>query len=190
MEPRMQEILTLDDSLVIEACKNFKLGVASELRKRSSGTERIPDDAALALLRALPLEGAAKETRDALLNESDRTGVVQFGRLLLLAAAQDECLRPYVDGALEGAKAGVRAIDPVSILAIGVAIFLVGRLLPNISFKMGDVTLDIKPVINPLQGLSELVKAIPLKPCQDLLYIRGDFRRLYPVGTVGHPPSG
>ena len=26
------------------------------------------------------------------------------------------------------------------------------------------------------------------KPCQDLLYMSGDFRRLYPVGTIGHPP--
>jgi hypothetical protein len=33
-----------------------------------------------------------------------------------------------------------------------------------------------------------MLTVVGFKPCQDLLYISGDFRRLYPVGTVGHPP--
>jgi hypothetical protein len=157
-----QKILALDDDLVAEACKNLKVGVASELRKQSGGAERISDDAAIASLRTMPLEGAAKEARDAILNEVDPATAIRFGRLMLLSAAQDDQLRPYVEGALEGAEAGVRAVDPISILSIGVAVYMVGRLLPNISFKKGDVVLDVKPVENPLQGLSDLVKAIPL----------------------------
>ena len=162
MDQLTQKILALDDYLVIEACKNFKLGAASELRKRSGSGEGLSDDEALATLRAMPVEGSAKEARDALLNEDDRASAVQLGRLLLLSAAQDEQLRTYVEGALEGAEAGVRAIDPVSILTIGVAVFLVGRLLPNISIKSGDVAIEVKPLETPLRGLSDLVKTIPL----------------------------
>jgi hypothetical protein len=158
----IEKIMALDDNLVVEACKNFKVGLASELRKRSGGQERLTDDAAIASLRALELEGAAGSVRDAVIGDADPAAAVQLGRLVLVAAVENEQLRPYVEGALEGAQVGVRA-DPVTILSIGVAIFLVGRLMPSISIKRSEqgTEVAVTPLAKPLEGLSDLVKAIP-----------------------------
>jgi len=161
-EQLIEKIAALDGNLVVEACKNFKVGLASELRKRSGGQERLTDNAAIESLRSLELDGAASNARDAIVGGGAPGMTVELGRLVLLAAVEDEQLRPYVEGAVDGAQTGVRA-DPVSILAIGVAIYLVGRLMPAISIKRNaqgtDVT--ITPLSNPIEGLSELVKAIP-----------------------------
>jgi transposase-like protein len=45
----------------------------------------------------------------------------------------------------------------------------------------------VQRVPRPMLGLQAFTAAQD-KPCHDLLYISGAFRRLYPVGTVGHLP--
>jgi hypothetical protein len=59
----------------------------------------------------------------------------------------------------------------------------------------GDAQSRLKQNAFPIRGcqgvgsaehrgyLGGLMVNIPAKPCHDLLYISGDFRRLYPVGT-------
>src|SRR2546429_10027299 len=42
------------------------------------------------------------------------------------------------------------------------------------------------PSPNDQGGFTVTLQAVPPKPCHDLLYISGAFRRLYPVGTDGH----
>jgi hypothetical protein len=155
-----ERIMALPDEAVVEACKNLKLGLRAELQQRTGSG---PDEAeARAALEALALDETAGAARDRLLDSTPSADHVQLGRALLLAVAQEPTLAHYAEGAVDGADAGVRAIDPVSILSVAAAVYLVGRLMPNISIKRGDTTIDIKPLEDPLKGLAELVRAIPL----------------------------
>jgi hypothetical protein len=157
-----ERILALPDDAVVEACKNLKLGLRAELRRRT-GSAATPEDAEVrAVLEALDVDDAAGAARARLLDPTPSAEHVQLGRALLLAVAQEPSLATYAEGAVDGADAGVRAIDPISILSIAGAVYLVGRLMPQISVKRGDTTIDIKPMEDPLKGLSDLVKAIPI----------------------------
>ena len=98
-------------------------------------------------LRFLDLEGDASETRTVLLNEEDPEQAIELGRMTLLVAAEEETLQPYVQGAVEGAEMGVRALDPISILTISAAIYMVGRLLPEIEYE--KETTDAQTFIRP-----------------------------------------
>lgn len=160
MDELIEKITKLEDELVLEACKNFRLGLARKLRKQFPNSDKVSDDSAVDSLRALPLEGTAGEVRDLLLNAEARKEIVELGRLTLIMAAQDTSLRKYVEGAVEGAEIGVRTVDPISILAVGVTIYMLGRLIPNITVKKGETNVEIKPLKDPLQGLTGLIKAI------------------------------
>jgi hypothetical protein len=161
MDELTDSIMSLDDRLALEAAKNLKLGLASELRKREETVAS--DEVAIESLREMDVDGSAAQLRDLLVKESNQAELAQIARLTLLAAAEYPELRKYVEGAVEGAHAGVRMIDPISLLAVGVTVYMIGRLLPRISVekKGRDLKVDIKPVEDPLKGLSELVKAIP-----------------------------
>jgi hypothetical protein len=161
MSELTDRIAALSDEAVIDACKNLKLGLRGELQRRIGSTIGLGDADVRHALEALDLDGTAKAARAKLLDT--RIGdQVQFGRALLVAVAQEPALAHYAEGAVEGADAGVRAIDPVSILSIAAAVYLVGRLMPEISIKRGDSTVKIKPMEDPLKGLSDLVRQIPL----------------------------
>jgi hypothetical protein len=162
MSDLAERIMGLSDEAVVEACKNLKLGLRSELRRRTTdGT--MPDDAEVRqVFQSLNLDDTAGAARAQLLDPTPSKAHAQLGRALLLAISQEPTLARYAEGAVEGADAGVRAIDPISILSIATAVYLVGRLTPQISFKRGDTTVDIKPLEDPLKGLTDLVKAIPL----------------------------
>ena len=157
-----ERIMELSDEAVVEACKNLKLGLRSELQRRTGETVKVADADVREALDALDLDGAAGAARERLLDATPAAEHAQFGRALLLAVAQEPTLAHYAEGAIEGAAAGVRAIDPISILSIAAAIYLVGRLMPHISIKRGDSTIDITPLEDPLKGVSDLVRAIPL----------------------------
>jgi len=163
MDDLTERITSLDDRLALEAAKNLKLGLASELHKRAEMVAS--DEAAIESLREIDVDGSAAQLRDLLVEESDQAELAQISRLTLLAAAEHPELRKYVEGAVEGAQAGVRIIDPISLLAVGVTVYMIGRLLPRISVekKGRDLKVDIKPVEDPLRGLSDLVKAIPFR---------------------------
>jgi hypothetical protein len=155
-------ILALPDDAVVEACKNLKLGLRAELRRRT-GNAATPEDAEVrGTLEALDVDAAADAARARLLDPTPSAEHAQLGRALLLAVAQEPTLATYAEGAVDGADAGVRAIDPISILSIAAAVYLVGRLMPQISIKRGDTTIDITPLEDPLKGVSDLVKAIPV----------------------------
>jgi hypothetical protein len=155
-----ERIMALSDDAVVEACKNLKLGLRAEMHRRTGSR---PDEAeARGVLEALDVDGTADAARSRLLDPTPSAEHVRLGRALLLAVAQEPTLAHYAEGAVEGADAGVRAIDPVSILSIAAAVYLVGRLMPQISFKRGDTTVDIKPLEDPLKGVTDLVRAIPL----------------------------
>ena len=162
MSELTERISTLSDEAVVEACKNLKLGLRSELQKRAGGPVPLSDADVRAALEALSVEEAGAAARTQLLDPAARSENAHVGRALLLAVAEDPSLRRYAEGALEGVDAGVRAIDPVSVLSIAAAVYLVGRLLPNITVTAPGKTLEIKPVDDPLNGLSDLVKAIPI----------------------------
>jgi hypothetical protein len=157
-----ERIMELSDEAIVEACKNLKLGLRSELQRRTGETVKVADADVREALAALDLDGTAGAARERLLDATPAPEHVQFGRALLLAVAQEPTLAHYAEGAIEGAAAGVRAIDPISILSIAAAIYLVGRLMPHISIKRGDSTIDITPLEDPLKGVSDLVRAIPL----------------------------
>ena len=162
MSELTERILGLSDEAVVEACKNLKLGLRSELQRRTGETVKLGDADVRQALEALDLDGTAGATRERLLDTTPAAEHAQFGRALLLAVAQEPTLAHYVEGAIDGADAGVRAIDPISILSTAAAVYLVGRLMPQISIKRGDSTIEIKPLEDPLKGLSDLVRAIPL----------------------------
>jgi hypothetical protein len=162
MDVLSERILALSDEAVIEACKNLKLGLRAELQKRSGAAVSLSDDEVRQALASLDLDATVGATRDQLLDTTARQENARVGRALLLAVAQEPSLAHYAEGALDGAEAGVRAVDPVSILSIAAAVYLVGRLMPHISIKRNDTTIDIKPLEDPLKGLTDLVKAIPL----------------------------
>jgi hypothetical protein len=166
MDQLVDRILNLEPDLVPEACKNLRLGLVHEARKQGGDAGPDPIDT----LRGLELEGDAERLRTILLDEAERDDAIQIGRLALIMAARDERLRPYVSGALDGAEMGVRVVDPVSILAIGTAIYMVGRLLPKIDISRETVDADgqvertrikIKPLADPLAGLASLLQSIP-----------------------------
>jgi hypothetical protein len=157
-----ERIMMLSDEAVVEACKNLKLGLRAELQRRTGEDVKLGDADVRQALEALDLDGTAEAARERLLDTTPAKEHTQFGRALLLAVAQEPALAHYVEGAIEGADAGVRAIDPISILSIAAAVYLVGRLMPQISIKRGDSTVDIKPLEDPLKGLADLVRAVPV----------------------------
>ena len=88
--------------------------------------------------------------------------------MALLVATEEKALQPYVEGAVEGAEMG--ALDPISILTISAAIYMVGRLLPEIDYEKETIDaqgqpqktrIKIKPLKDPLAGLAAVIKAIP-----------------------------
>ena len=162
MSDLADRIVALSDEAVIDACKNLKLGLRGELQRRIGGTVPLGDADVRQALEALELDGTASDARAQLLDTTRIGDQAQFGRALLLAVAQEPTLAHYAEGAVEGADAGVRAIDPVSILSIAAAVYLIGRLMPEISIKRGDSTVKIKPLEDPLKGLSDLVRQVPL----------------------------
>lgn len=155
-------IMGLSDAAAVEACKNLKLGLRSELQRRSGETVAMGDADVRTALEALKLDGVAGATRERLLDASPSPEHAQFARALLIAVAQEPALAQYAEGAIDGADAGVRAIDPISVLSIAAAAYLIGRLIPQVSIKRSDLTVDIKPLEDPLKGLSDLIRAIPL----------------------------
>jgi hypothetical protein len=162
MSTLADRIMGLSDAAAVEACKNLKLGLRSELQRRSGKTVAIGEADVRTALEALDLEGEAGATRERLLDVSPSLEHAQFARALLIAVAQEPTLVQYAEGAIDGAEAGVRAIDPISVLSIAAAVYLVGRLMPQISIKRSDLTVDIKPLDSPLKGVSQLIRAIPL----------------------------
>jgi hypothetical protein len=162
MSTLADRIMGLSDAAAVEACKNLKLGLRSELQRRSGKTVATSDVDVRTALEALDLDGAASATRQRLLDVSPSSGHAEFARALLITVAQEPTLVHYAEGAVDGAEAGVRAIDPISVLSIAAAVYLVGRLMPEISVKRSDLTVKIKPVGDPLKGLSDLIRAIPL----------------------------
>ncbi len=169
MDALADRIMALEGDLLLEACKNLRLGLLYELKKKSDPKDEVSDDR-LDALRFLDLEGDASETRTVLLNEEDPEQAIELGRMTLLVAAEEETLQPYVQGAVEGAEMGVRALDPISILTISAAIYMVGRLLPEIEYekettdaqgRLQKIRIKIKPLKDPLAGLAAVIKAIP-----------------------------
>jgi hypothetical protein len=156
-----ERITSLSDDAVIEACKNLKLGLKSELQKRTGAAVALSDADVRQALEALEVGDEGRDARAHLLDSTAREENARIGRALLLAVADDPALARYAEGAVEGADAGVRAIDPVSVLSIAAAVYLVGRLMPAITITQKDKTIEIKPLDDPLKGLSELVKALP-----------------------------
>ena len=169
MDELADRIMALEGDLVLEACKNLRLGLLYELKKQTDPTEEVSDDR-MDARRFLDLQGEASETRAVLLNEEDPEHAIELGRMALLVAAEEEALQPYVQGAVEGAEMGVRALDPISILTISAAIYMVGRLLPEIDYEKETTDAEgrpqktrikIKPLKDPLAGLAAVIKAIP-----------------------------
>ncbi len=169
MDGLANRITALEGNQVLEACKNLRLGLLYELKKKSDPNDEDSDDR-LDALRFLDLQGEASETRAVLLNEEDPEHVIELGRMALLVAAEEKALQPYVEGAVEGAEMGVRALDPISILTISAAIYMVGRLLPEIDYEKETTDaqgqpqktrIKIKPLKDPLAGLAAVIKAIP-----------------------------
>lgn len=162
-------ITRLDGQQVLEACKNFRLGLAHEARQRS-GEERSDPGRDVESIRSLDLEGDASSLRAALLDETKPDQAVELGRLTLLVAAEHDDLKSYVEGAVDGVEMGVRAVDPISILTIAAAIYMIGRLLPSIEIKREPIgaegqarisEIKITPIKDPLAGLADVIKAVP-----------------------------
>ena len=155
-------IMALSDDAAVEACKNLKLGLRGELQRRTSQAVSVTDADVRQSLESLELEGTASTARERLLDAVPTPEHAQFARALLMAVAQEPTLAHFAEGAIDGADAGVRAIDPISIMSIAAAVYLVGRLMPQISIKRGEQTIDIKPLEDPLKGLVDIVRAIPV----------------------------
>jgi hypothetical protein len=169
MDTLTDRIMTLEGDLVLDACKNLRLGLRHQL-KQQGDTSQALSDAESDALGSPDLQGDASDARTVLLDEADPQHAIELGRLTLLVAAEQESLRPYVEGAVVGAETGVRAVDPISILTIGAAIYMVGRLLPEIEYvkessgaqgKTWKTSIKIKPLKDPLAGLAAVIKAIP-----------------------------
>ena len=169
MDGLANRIMALEENQVLEACKNLRLGLLYELKKKSDPNDEESDNR-LDALRFLELQGEASETRAVLLNEEDPEHAIELGRMALLVATEEKALQPYVEGAVEGAEMGVRALDPISILTISAAIYMVGRLLPEIDYEKETIDaqgqpqktrIKIKPLKDPLAGLAAVIKAIP-----------------------------
>jgi putative tryptophan/tyrosine transport system substrate-binding protein len=87
---------------------------------------------------------------------------------------------------------GFFGVDPVaegliaSLARPGGNLTGVSGMVSELSSKLLELLTGAFPEVRRVAVLA--TPGSPTKPCQDLLYISGDFRRLYPVGTVGHPP--
>ena len=157
-----ERIDALPDDAIVEACKNLKLGLQRELRQRGDQGGILSNADVRQAFEALPVDAAAAEARSQLLDPGARDTNSYVGRALLHTLAGVPEFTAYVEGAVQGAETGVRAIDPVSVLSIAAAVYLVGRLMPHITITRPKQTIEIKPLDDPLKGLSDLVKAIPV----------------------------
>ena len=77
MDGLANRIMALEENQVLEACKNLRLGLLYELKKKSDPNDEESDNR-LDALRFLELQGEASETRAVLLNEEDPEHAIEL----------------------------------------------------------------------------------------------------------------
>ncbi|HEX2915806.1 MAG TPA: hypothetical protein VH186_33905 [Chloroflexia bacterium] len=120
LEQLQEKIRQLSPSLVADSLKNLEITLEYDLKKELEPEEALQE---LAKIRA---EGSAEELRQTIVKESvDRATIERWGKSTLLYLSMDPELRPKVQEAIEDAEqGGLKVIDPVSLIILGVVLVL------------------------------------------------------------------